>query len=846
MKKITWTMWMLGAYLSLVNAQVNDTIQPDFYTAQSQDFNNLNAVRTYILKDVNLTGDTKFSKNQILRFAGFSLGDEIEIPGTKINNAVKKLWRSNMFSDINIYISSVQGNEVVLELNLMGLPELQQINISGIKKSQKEEIIKKNKLNPGVKITNNLLNQTRNNIQDYYLGKGYPEPVIKFNRTVADNQKENIEVVVDRGPRVKIKNIEFEGNQELSDRKLRKAMKDTKRRSINFFKPSKLIDEKYQEDLKKVVEKYKSAGFRDAKIVSDSIIRLDENNVKIVVKVDEGRPYYLGKVSFAGNSVYTSEQLARVFSYKEGDRYDAVGIGKKVSGSEKDDDIQTLYMDSGYLFAQVIPIEKNIQNDTIDLEIKIHEGTQATINRVTISGNTEAHDHVLYRELRTQPGNLFSKTDIKRTVYELAATNYLEPTQIAPDVQPNYENNTVDINWKVAPKSASQVELQGGYGGGTFIGTLGLTFGNFSIGNMFNKEAWKPVPMGDGQQLSLRAQAGYGYQNYSFSFVEPWIGGKRPTSLSTSFYYSRYNFRDASSQNLNGERTKLNILGANVGISKLLTWPDDYFRLSHSVAYQRYDYHNYNLFSIGGVQYSEGISNNLNYTIGLSRNSAGPDPVFPQGGSEFSVSGTFTIPYSLINNKDYTTIEPQEKIKWLEYYKIKTKAYWYKELAGKLVAKIGGEFGYLGAYNQKIGTIPFERFYLGGTGLMQQRFDGREIVTLRGYEDSSNYGGQTGSDITPNGGGAIYNKFMFELRYPITMSQTAKIFALTFAEAGNTWSNAREYKPFELKRSAGLGVRVFMPAFGMLGFDFGYGFDRPIGSTEPSGWQTHFIIGQSF
>ncbi|ADX67816.1 outer membrane protein assembly factor BamA [Weeksella sp. HMSC059D05] len=836
-------MWMLGAYLTVVNAQVNDSIPTavEQTTVTPQDFSNLNNVRTFILKDVQLTGDTKFSKNQILRFAGFSLGDEIEIPGTKINNAVKKLWRSKMFSDINVYVSSVQGNEVILELNLLGLPELEAINISGIKKSQRDEVIKKNKLDPGVKITNNLLNQTRNNIKEYYVQKGFPEPVITINRIKTDGDKENLDIKVDRGPRVKIKDIVFEGNHELSDAKLRKAMKDTKRKSINFFKPSKLIDEKYQDDLKKVVEKYKSVGFRDAKIISDRIEKISDDRVIIHIKVDEGKPYYLGNITFAGNSVFTSEQLARVFSYKTGDRYDAVGINKKVTGSEKDDDIKTLYMDDGYLFASVIPIEKNIQDDVIDLEIKINEGTQATINRVTISGNTEAHDHILYRELRTQPGDLFSKSNIKRTMYELAATSYLEPTQIVPDVQPNFENNTVDINWKVAPKSSSQVELQGGYGGGTFIGTLGLTFGNFSIGNIFNRKAWKPVPLGDGQQLSIRAQAGYGYQNYSFSFVEPWIGGKRPTSLSTSFYYSRYNYRDN-----HNERIKLNIIGGSVGMSKLLTWPDDYFRLSHSISFQQYDYENYNLFTAGNINYSNGKSNNINYTIGLSRNSAGPNQIFPQGGSDFSVNATMTFPYSLVNNKDYKKLSPQEKIEWLEYYKIKVKGNWYKELIGKLVGRLGAEFGYLGSYNHDIGTIPFERFYIGGTGLMQQRFDGREIIPLRGYEDSTNSGGRVNEDITPEGGGAIYNKFLFELRYPITMSQTANIFALAFAEAGNTWENAREYKPFELRRSAGIGVRVFMPAFGMLGFDFGYGFDKAIGAIEPSGWQTHFIIGQSF
>ena len=595
-----------------------------------------------------------------------------------------------------------------------------------------------------------------------------------------------------------------------------------------------------QADLEKVVNEYKSLGFRDAKIVSDTIIQKDPKNVIVKVKVDEGKPYYLGDVTFSGNSIYTSDQLKRIFSYNTGDRYDAVGINKKISGSDKDDDIQTLYMNNGYLFARVFPVEKNVKNDTIDLEIKIYEGTPATLNKVTILGNTEAHDHILYRELRTKPGNLFSKTEIRRTLMELASLGYLEPTQITPDIKPNPENNTVDIDWKVAPKSSSQVELQGGYGAGTFIGTLGLTFGNFSIGNLFRGEAWKPVPMGDGQSLSIRAQAGNGYKNYSVSFTEPWIGGKRPTALTTSFYLSQYGYTDSY-----GERAKLDILGATVGLTKLLTWPDDYFRLSNSISYQRYNFNNYNL-TVGNLNYEDGTSNNVNYTIGLTRNSAGPDPVFPEDGSEMSVSATATLPYSLLGkNKDYASMSDVEKFEWLEYYKIKARAYWYKQIAGKLVLRAGGEFGVLGNYNRKIGTIPFERFYLGGTGLSQSRFDGREIISLRGYEDSSTGGGQTG-DITPTGGGTIYNKFSLELRYPITMSQSAKIYALTFAEGGNVWANTADYKPFELKRSVGAGVRIYMAAFGLLGFDFAYGFDEGIGQTSPSGWQTHFIIGQQF
>ncbi|WP_230466733.1 outer membrane protein assembly factor BamA [Faecalibacter macacae] len=839
MKKIIWTMCMLGTYMA--HAQVDSTQNVVSTQLENYEVDYMNP-KVFTLEDIDVKGDTKFSKNQIIRYAGFSIGEEIELPGSKVNNAVKKLWRSKMFSDIDIYIKEIKGNKVTLTLELVSVPELADIKINGIKKSQREDIIKANKLNPGVKITNNLINSTNNKIKEYYTGKGFPNSTIKVEQTPVDGSKDkqNLILNVDRGERVKIKNIVFEGNNELPSKRLRKAMKDTKRKSINVFKSSKMIPEKYQADLENVVNEYKSVGFRDAKIVSDTIMQVDPKNLVVKVQVEEGKPYFLGDVTFSGNSIYTSEQLKRVFSYKTGDRYDAVGINKKISGSDKDDDIQTLYMNNGYLFARVFPVEKNVKNDTIDLEIKIYEGTQATLNKVTILGNTEAHDHILYRELRTKPGDLFSKTEIRRTLMELASLGYLEPTQISPDIKPNPENNTVDIDWKVAPKSSSQIELQGGYGAGTFIGTLGLTFGNFSIGNMFRGEAWKPVPMGDGQSLSVRAQAGNGYKNYSLSFTEPWIGGKRPTALSTSFYLSQYGYTDQW-----GEKANLDILGATIGLNKLLTWPDDYFRLSNSLSFQRYNFDNYNL-AVGNLNYENGSSNNINYTLGLTRNSAGPDPIFPEDGSEMSVSVTATLPYSLMGKeKDYSTMSDTEKFEWLEYYKVKAKAYWYKQIAGKLVVRVGGEFGALGTYNRKIGTIPFERFYLGGTGLSQSRFDGREIVALRGYEDSSTGGGQVG-DLTPTGGGTIYNKFSLELRYPITMSQQAKIYGLTFAEGGNVWGSTSEYKPFELKRSVGAGVRIYMAAFGLLGFDFGYGFDKGFGQTERSGWQTHFIIGQQF
>ncbi|MDD3771630.1 MAG: outer membrane protein assembly factor BamA [Weeksellaceae bacterium] len=798
--------------------------------------------QTYMIADLEISGDTNYTKNQIMRFTGLRLGEKIDIPGAKINNGLKKLWNSNLFSNIDLYAVKVEGDRIYLRLHLIGLPEMSKVEFNGLKKGKKEDFTKEFSLNPGIKITSNLKNQIKNSIKNHFMEKGYPNAKVDFIERASQEDPTKIDLVVnvEKGNRVKIKNIEFTGNNELRDGQLRrKAMKNTRKRSLNFLKSSKYIPSKYKEDLQKIIEEYKSIGYRDAKIISDTVIVDKSGNLSIKIAIEEGKPYYLGNVTFTGNSVYSTEILERVFAYQKGDRYDAVGINKKVSGSEKDDDIQTLYMDRGYLFSNVIPIEKNVKNDTIDLEIKIIEGEPATFNRVTFSGNDVTYDHVIARELRTQPGDLFSKSEIKRTYFELANLGYFEPTQINPDVQPNPETNTVDLNWELVHKHSSQVELQAGYGAGTFLGTLGLSFGNFSIRNIFKKGAWRPVPMGDGQSLSLRAQGGRGYQNYSFSFVEPWIGGRRPTALSTSIYYSKYTYTDVYRQ-----EGGMSIIGASAGLNKLLTWPDDWFRLSHTVSYQLYKFDNYPV-QVGSLRYDNGTANDFSYTIGLTRNSSGPDPVFPNSGSEMSVSLTMTPPYSMLNGKDYSKLTDAEKIKWLEYYKVKVRSYWYKELIGKLVVKVGGEFGFLGSYNTRTGNIPFQRFYLGGTGMMGNRFDGREIIPLRGYDESTSTGGGR-DEITPTGGGSIYNKFTFELRYPITMGQQAKIFGLTFLEGGNTWSDRREYKPFELKRSAGVGVRIFMAAFGMLGFDFGYGFDSNLYGTEPSGWQTHFILGQQF
>lgn len=848
MKRIMKNIFILTILFlsSSIYAQI-DTIKID--STQIKPGTEVQLMKTYTLGGLEISGDAPFSSKQILRFTGLEVGEEIEVPGAKINNALKKLWRTKQFSDVELYATKIVNNKIFLKAHLVGLPKMNEISIEGVKKSKREDIIKDNKLKKGIKITQNTINQTINNVKEGLTEKGYPDAKVNFNTKEVEGKTltQDIDIVIDRGERVKVEEIIIEGNKSIKAGKLRrKGFKNTRQTSIfNIFNSSKLIPEKYEEDKKTLIDVYKGYGFRDAKIVYDSVYKISPNRYVVKVKVDEGNRYYLGDVNFVGNSVYSTDVLERVFSYKKGDAFDAVGINKKVTGSDKDDDIHTVYLDNGYLFSNVRPIEKHVKNDTIDLEIQIQEGEQATWDKVTFKGNNQTHDHVIARELMTQPGDLFSKRDIKRTFYKLGALGIFDPQQITQDIRPNPETNTVNIEWGLAHKSSSQIEIQGGYGGGRFIGTLGLTFQNFSIKNLFKGKAWKPVPLGDGQSLSIRAQAGSYFSNYSISFTEPWIGGSRPTALSLSVYNS--NYRNLYVKDNSG----LTIIGASVGLNKLLSWPDDYFRLSQSISYQNYSFDNYP-YDVGTLKYENGQSNNLAYQIGISRLSAGPDPVFPQNGSDFNLSLKLTPPYSLLNNsKDYQALRDNEEFeqlyKWLEYYKIQFSGNWYKEIAGKLVLRAGGEFGYLGTYNKVVGISPFERFFMGGTGLQANRFDGREIIPMRGYEDFTNAGGQTNRDITPLGGGTIYNKYLMELRYPITMGQQAKIFALTFLEAGNTWSDQSKYNPFELKRSAGVGVRVFMAAFGMLGFDFGYGFDSYINSPDKaSGWQTHFIFGQQF
>ena len=820
---------------------------------KNQDTNAVHAQNqegTYVLKDIVIDGVKKYTPAQILRFTGLNKNEVIEIPGQKISNAIKKLWETQSFSEVEVYVQSVEGEHVILRFNLQDLKDLGEVKFTGkgIGKSKSEKMVKDNKLKPGTKVTQNLISTLKTNIPQEYIKKGFADAKITIQDKVNANDPNLVDwtINVDKGKRIKISHIEFEGNENVSDRRLRnKAFKDTKQRRLigvgAIMKPSKFVREKYEADKNNLISYYQSLGFRDAKIVSDSVWRNPKNDYEINVKLSEGKKYYIGDINFLGNSAFSTDYLQKILGYKTGDIYDAVGFNKKVGedgGKEDDSDIKSIYMNNGYLFSNVTPIEKSVKGDSINLEIRINEGEKATWNRVTWSGNTTTHDHVILRSLRTKPGSLFAKSDIKRTYFDLANMQFFDPQQIGQQVNPNAVDNTVDIHWTLVEKGSSQVQLQAGYGGGSFIGTLGLTFNNFSLKNFLKFKDFKPVPQGDGQTLSIQAQAGQYFQNYGISFTEPWLFGTRPTALSVGVNQSLVRYMDQY-----GLAQKLNIFSASAGLNRLLRWPDDYFSLYTGIQYQSYDFSNYP-FQFGNVQEMNGSAKNFSFNVGLSRNSAGLDPIFPTQGSNLEASIKFTPPYSLFSSKDYSTMAAIDKYKWLEFYKIKLKADIYNTVIGKLVLRTSGEMGFLNGYNKELGAPPFERFYVGGTGLMGGRYDGRELVPLRGYENSTSTGGMMG-DVTPLGGATIYNRFAMELRYPISLNQTAKIFGLTFLEGGNALNSYGTYNPFQLKRSAGVGIRVYMGAFGLIGFDFAYGFDKTILSNQPTGWKTHFLMNQS-
>ncbi|MDG1222768.1 MAG: outer membrane protein assembly factor BamA [Polaribacter sp.] len=807
--------------------------------------------KEYILGGISVTGLKKFSEETVRVFTGLRPGLKIKLPGDKLTSAIKKLYESKQFSNVDVYLEKVDSTSVYLQFDVQELPQLNTVKISGVKKSKAKTLIDEAELKIGAMVTDNLIVTTKNYFEKKYTDKGYLKTKVNLaiQNDTTDINTVNMSILIDKGNKIKIKNIDFIGNASLSSYKLRKSMKNTKRKFFGrFWKGSKYIEEDYREDLESILSMYSTLGYRDARILSDKLTWNDDNTINLEIELEEGRQYRFSEILFVGNKEYTNEYLKQFLRIENGDVYNGVVLKERVSGdgSPTSQDLSTLYQDNGFLFSSVNAVETKVENDSITVEIRIREDEKATIKKVSVSGNDKTNDHVLFRELRVKPGDLFSRSAIIRSIREIGQLGFFDQN-VTPDVNPDYQNKTADINFNVVEKGGSQIELQGGYGGGSFIGTLGLSFNNFSFRNMFNKAAYKPLPMGDGQTLSIRLQSSRTYNTYSFSFSEPWLGGRKPKSLSFSIYSS--NQYQINPQTFEVDRDQsLGIIGASLGLGQRLQWPDDFFQLSQSISYQSFNLNNYG-FRVGSDVLSNGTLNNLAYNVSLTRNSSGPSLIFPTYGSEFSVGVKATLPYSLINGKDYsvsedlTAEEKNDKIaenyKWLEYYKISMKGKWYTGFTDKLVLMKNIEIGYLGYYNEAVGHTPFERYFVGGDGVAAFQLDGRETIGLRGYENSR---------LTPleNGGGTMYSKYQLELRYSITDTPSASIYAVGFLEAGNSYDTFDEFKPFEVKRSAGLGIRVFMPAFGLLGIDFAHGFDPLPGQVLKSGWQTHFIIGRQF
>lgn len=816
----------------------------------------------YLIDSIEVTGLKSFNPQTVISYSGLRKGQTIQFPGDQVSSVINKLWNLDLFSDINFYAKNITEKSITLQIEIEELPTLNEVKINGIKKNKIQNILKETDLDKGKKLSESFLTNTKNYIVNKFKKEGFLNTKVNI-RNIEDSTQINtlnLLINIDKGERVKISDINFIGNEKFKEKILVSKLKNVKEKKFyRFWKKSKYIPDEYNEDKENLIDFFKEKGFRDARILSDTVVLNKDNTLTINFKVEEGNRYYFGNIDFIGNAAYTDRQLATVLGIKKGDTYNGILLKERIADDTKPDgeDLTNLYQNSGYLFSNINAVEISAENDTINFEIRINEGKLASFNKISVVGNDKTNDHVIFRELRTKPGELYSKDKVVRTVRELGQLGFFDAEQITPDfknVDPN--SGTVDIEFGLVEAGASQIELQGGYGGGGFIGTLGFSFNNFSMKNIFNKESYKPVPSGDGQRLSVRLQSSQFYNTYSFTFSEPWLGGRQPVQFSTSlsktnqFRYDFFTGRADKSQSFE-------ISSISLGLAKRLSVPDDYFLLSQAITFQYFNLKNYftGLFTFG-----DGVSNNINYTVTLSRNNTYTNPIFPLGGSNFSISGKFSPPYSLFNKVDYSALGnnaefqtvdaqgqrvpdqskiDQEKFKYLEFYKIKFSGSWFTRIIDKLVLRTQVDFGFLGTYNNEKGDIPFERFYVGGDGMNNTfALDGREVISLRGYPNFS---------LSSREGSTVYNKFTVELRYPITLKPSASIYGTSYMESGRGYQGFRNFNPFNAQRSAGFGVRIFMPAFGLLGIDFAYGFDNADPSNRtPNGWETHFTIGQQF
>lgn len=821
---------LLGLVLVLTAIQTQTYAQ--FNLGQTQDKIDYTKPKEYTVGGITIAGNNGLDENSILLLLGVEIGDKIKVPGTETRKIVKKFWEQDLFSDVQLYATKIEGDLIFLELYLDELPKLSKFAFVGLSRGEVENLKEKLNFYRGKVINRNLYNEAKRKVAKYYIDKGFLNTTVDIIEHPDSTMRNGkiLDVVVHKQKRVKIESISFAGNTKFTGNKLRRQMKDTKQKKwYRLFKASKYLEDKYEEDKNNVISLYNSLGYRDARITTDTVGRNEDGLLEIEMQLEEGHQYFFRNINWVGNTKYSSEILSKKLGISKGDVYDEKLLNERLEFSFSGTDIKSLYMDDGYLFFQLNPVEVLVEGDSIDFEMRMTEGNQAVIRNVLVKGNDKTRDHVIYREIRTEPGELFRRSDVIRTQEVLTGLGYFNPQTMGIQPKPDPQTGMVDIEYTVEEQSTDQIQLQGAFGANRFTGTLGLTLNNFSLRNMFKKGAWDPVPAGDGQKLSLQISSnGTFFQSYSLSFVEPWLGGKKPTSLSVGVNHFVYDLSN------NG---KISSIGLNVGLGKRLRWPDDYFTLQQGVGILQYNVRNYAITD----GFDNGKSYNLNYRIALSRNSVF-EQFFPTRGSTFSLSGEFTPPYSLVNNKDYANLDANEKYEWLEYYKIKFSADWYTNFIGKFVLRTHFETASLAAYDNEVGIPPFERYHIGGDGLSQgSQFNGSEIVALRGYGNR-----ELNPQSDSRTAAATYIKYYLEARYPLMKSPQSTIYGLAFAEAGNGFASFDDFNIYDVKRSAGLGFRVIMPMLGILGVDFAYGFDKIYGSVEPSGWQTHFILGQQF
>lgn len=847
-------------------------------------FNYTDAPQTYEIADITVSGTCNYDKSVIISYSGLSKGQKVKVPGDQISKAVKRFWKQGLFSDVKISATKVVGQKIWLDINLKAQDRISDIEITGVKEKDREDLLKEIPIRKGGQLTPNLIARTQTLLKKHFVNEGYRNAEVSLLAKPDTKNPQNslVSIHVEKGKKVKVHKIYMSGLNQMEEKKVKRAMKKTKEKSlVTIFKTKKFIEEEYENDKSLAIDKFNEFGFRDAYLMSDSVVDYPEkeNRVDIYMNFYEGKKYYFRDITWVGNTVYSSNQLSAVLGIKKGDVYNQKMLNDRLMVDE--DAMSNLYLDNGYLFFNVEPVEVRVEGDSIDVELRIYEGQQAVINNIVITGNESIYEHVIRRELRTKPGQLFSKSDLQRSARELAATGHFNPETMDIRPEPNPENGTVDIIYNLEQKKNDQVELSFGWGQTGVTGSLGLRFTNFSMKNIFNKDAYKPLPQGDGQTLALSfsTNARY-YTSASISFVEPWLGGDRPTNLSTSIYWSKqtgvnsqyysdnyYNslYYDNYSYSYAAAADPdkyIMTLGGSIGIGKRLSWPDDYFSIYGELSYRHYSLQNWSYLDI-----SDGHANNLSLSATWSRNSL-DNPYYTRRGSKFSIMAQLTPPYSLfkdnsrvddlvtryrngnkeLEHRGLTDAEyydmQQELYNWVEYYKFELKGQTFTPLTPdqKLVLMTRLEYGFLGYYN-KNRRSPFERYYVGGDGMTGYSSTyATTAVKLRGYGNGS----LTPEDpVTGRDAGNIYSRLSLELRYPLMLQTSTTIYVLAFADAGNCWTDFKDFNPFDLKRSLGLGVRIFLPMLGLIGVDWGYGFDEPYDIGE-GGHNFHFVIGQEF